>query len=40
VPQERALNVLPYVARYGRELVAAIEAALDMEPVQEYLSRT
>ena len=30
-PQERVFGPLPYVAVYGRELVAEIEAALDME---------
>src|SRR5690606_5376527 len=29
-PQERVFGALPYIAVYGRELVAEIEAALDM----------
>jgi bacillithiol synthase len=31
-PQERVLNVLPFAARWGADLVDAIEAALHMEP--------
>lgn len=31
-PQERMLNPLPYVARYGPELVGAVAAAMDLEP--------
>jgi uncharacterized protein YllA (UPF0747 family) len=30
-PQERVLGVLPFVAAYGRSIVADIEASIDME---------
>jgi bacillithiol biosynthesis cysteine-adding enzyme BshC len=31
-PQERVMGPLPFVAAYGRGIIAGIEAALDMEP--------
>lgn len=31
-PQERVLNVMPFLARYGPALVPAIAAALDLQP--------
>lgn len=31
-PQERVLNVMPFLARYGPALIPAIAAALDLEP--------